>query len=157
MLLAPIIEDLQDDLVAAAALGGDDARRAAELLTTALRPAMRLRLLEALQRAAEELEGSLPDATIEVRLVDGEPELRVAEAPERTPAASVPAELDGAEAGMARLTVRMPEGLKSQVESAAVAAGTSVNTWLVAAASQALRAPTTTQRGPRRMTGFVRG
>jgi len=57
---------------------------------------------------------------------------------------------------VARLTVRMQESLKAQIEAAASQVGNSVNTWLVNAASQALRS-SGPRRGPRRVTGFVRG
>lgn len=176
MLLATIVEGLQEDLVAAAALGNEDTRRAAELLVMALGPAMRLRLMEAMQGAAEELNASLEGLAVEIRLVDGDPVLTVTEQPEearagfgRAGTGAVAAEGGAGSSGgpgfsaedaddfVARLTVRMQESLKAQIEAAAAQVGNSVNTWLVNAASQALRSPSGTRRGPRRVTGFVRG
>ena len=60
-------------------------------------------------------------------------------------------------AGVARVTLRLPEGLKAQVERAASRDGVSINSWLVDAAAHALRLPPSPRRGSRRMTGFVRG
>lgn len=181
MLLAPIIEGLQEDLTAAAAVGGDENRRVAELLVAAVGPAMRLRLMEALQSAAEELEASLARAAlVEIRLVGRDPVLSLVEAPEADhvggPTAEGASTVAGAtggavtagagadsgsepeaESGVARVTLRMPESLKVQSEVAAAQAGASLNHWLVNAAAQALRMPPGPRRGPRRVTGFVRG
>jgi len=178
MMLAPIVEGLQDDLVAAAALGGDETRRAAELLVVALGPAMRLRIMEALHAATEELNASLDGLSIEIHLVDRDPVLTVSERPDEAlaggagspggtggaaGAAPGSATTPGGELGgraddfVARLTVRMQESLKAQIEAAASQVGNSVNSWLVNAANQALRSPPGPRRGPRRVTGFVRG
>ena len=48
MELSPYVESLRNDLVAAAAAGGDQARETARLLATALEPAVRLCLVDAL-------------------------------------------------------------------------------------------------------------
>jgi hypothetical protein len=65
---------------------------------------------------------------------------------------------------MTRITLRLSGPLKAKVESAAAAAGVSVNAWLVRAVSRALDAPgggsPGPQRGPRtgsRFTGYARG
>ena len=58
---------------------------------------------------------------------------------------------------MSRITLRIPERLKAQIERAAQRQGILVNSWLVDAAAGALQMPTMTRRGPRRVTGFVRG
>ena len=177
MLLAPIVEGLQEDLNAAAALGGDETRHAAELLVVALGPAMRLRLMDVLNAAVEELNASLDGLSVEIHLVDREPVLTVSEQPEETTATggrqrfgsgsssagpgagsgSASAEDLSTDDFVARLTVRMQESLKAQIEAAASQVGNSVNTWLVNAASQALRSSSGPRRGPRRVTGFVRG
>jgi len=58
---------------------------------------------------------------------------------------------------VARVTLRIPERLKTQAERAASRDGVSLNSWLIDAAAQALRLPAAPRRGARRMTGFVRG
>ena len=50
---------------------------------------------------------------------------------------------------MARITLRIPERLKVQVERAAQGQGISVNSWLVDAAARALQLPLAGRRGPR--------
>ncbi len=62
---------------------------------------------------------------------------------------------------LARITLRLPEPLKAQVEQAAAAEGTSVNAWLVRAIAGAVagggQAPPTRGRGSlgRRFTGYA--
>jgi hypothetical protein len=159
MLLAPIVDGLSEDLKRAAALGGEDIRQAAEMLVDALGPAVRLRILDALQQAGEELTASLPGATVEMQLQGRDPVLTMSFSRGTAPGAAEEAAASGGDAEMARLTLRLPEGLKNQVERAAGNAGVSINTWLVEAAAQALslRLPPAPRRGAKRMTGFVRG
>jgi hypothetical protein len=154
MLLAPIIEGLEDDLKTTAAVGGEDTRRVADVLVQALGSAVRLRLLDALQQAADELTASLPGTSVEMRLQGGDPVLSLS--------LSTPTPVSSGDAGergdveQARVTLRLPEGLKARVEQAASREGISVNSWLVEAAARALQLPPP-RSGPRRMTGFVRG
>ena len=57
----------------------------------------------------------------------------------------------------ARITLRLPEGLKGQIEAAASREGISVNAWIVRSLAQMVHAPH--QRGPRvgsRLTGFAK-
>lgn len=156
MLLAPIVEGLEQDLRRAAAVGGEDTRRIAEALVDSLASSVRLRLLDALQQAADELSSSLPGTSVEVRLQGNDPVLTLSMAT----MAGVSDEAEGAERGeeeVARVTLRIPERLKSQAERAATREGVSLNSWLVDAVAQALRMPPAPRRGSRRMTGFVRG
>ena len=56
----------------------------------------------------------------------------------------------------ARITLRLPEGLKAGIEAAASREGVSVNAWLVRALTREVSAPV---RGPRvgsRLTGFAK-
>jgi hypothetical protein len=155
MDLTPHLNVLRADLAAAAAVGGEQAARAAALLTDALEPALRLVLLDLLAEAAEDLSLQLSGATVEVRLRSREPELVVsgaAPAPEPEPVDSE---------GTARLTLRLPETLKARTEQAAVAEGVSVNAWLVRAVGAALQPATpfpfgSGSSGPRRITGYGR-
>lgn len=156
MLLAPIVEGLEEDLRRAAAVGGDDTRRIADALVESLASSVRLRLLDALQQAADELSASLPGTSVEVRLQGSDPVLTLSMAT----MASGSGDGEGAERGeeeVAHVTLRMPEGLKGQAERAAMRDGVSLNSWLVDAVVQALRLPPSPRRGSRRMTGFVRG
>ncbi|BCJ40368.1 hypothetical protein GCM10010168_32270 [Actinoplanes ianthinogenes] len=139
MDLTPYLEGLRSDLAAVAAPGGPDTARAAELLSNSLEPSARLALLEALSDAAAEITTRLTDATVEVRLRGREADLVVTQLAAAEPSVAVPppvAPVDGGD--LARLTLRMPEALKTQVEQTAAAEGVSVNAWLVRAVSTAV-------------------
>jgi HicB family len=163
MEMSEFVGKLRRELVSITRFAGDDVARAAELLTEALDSSVRLTLLEVLSAAAADITDRLDDAVVEVRLADGEPTFVVTSAPPETgferPA---PAAAADAEPGTARLTLRLPEALKTRVEAAAAQEGVSVNTWLVRAAGRSLDAdgrgrPAAGRRGPgQRITGFAR-
>ncbi|MHB1987177.1 MAG: YlcI/YnfO family protein [Acidimicrobiales bacterium] len=162
MQLSPIVEGISDDLRKAGAIGGEETRAMAELLVASLEAAIGLRILDALHEAARELSASLPTAQVDVRLQGRDPVLSltvgdgagVRGANEENPMAGY------ADDELARLTLRLPEGLKDQVERAASRAGASINSWIVSAVARALETPPMPSPGrrmPRRMTGFVQG
>jgi hypothetical protein len=149
MNVAAFVEALQQDLRAVAQVGDDAVAQAAQRIATALEPSLRLRLMDLLGEAAVELTSQLPDGRVDVRLAGGEPELVYVE--ERTERA-VPS---GEDALSARVTLRLPETLKSIIDAAAQEAGVSANTWLL---QQISRSASPKRRGPggRRMTGYGR-
>ncbi|MFI0366944.1 toxin-antitoxin system HicB family antitoxin [Actinomadura sp. 1N219] len=177
MDLMPYVENLRRELVVAAEAGGPEARALAERLTGVLESAARLALLEALSAAADEITSELAPGSVDVRLRGGDPAFVVTPpqpAPESAvgggtetawetgpPPAGPPA---GEEGGTARMTLRLPEHLKTRVEEAANRQGISVNAWLVRAVSAACEAgagsrpaarPQQPQSG-RSYTGWVR-
>lgn len=158
MNLTPYVETLRQDLATAAAAGGPEISRAAELLAGALDPAARMALMEMLSAAADELTTLLPQAAVEVRLRGREPEL-VVTATDIEPEAE-PAPPPDADEGTSRITLRLPETLKGRAEDAAAAEGISVNAWLVRAVSRAIDLPPDRRyrrSGPQRFTGYARG
>jgi hypothetical protein len=161
MDLTPYLETLRADLGAAAAPGGAETMRAAELLGYALESSARLALLEALSDAAAEITTRLPDASVEVRLRGREADLVVMHTAPPPPAGppgppgppAPPPPPDGGD--LTRLTLRMPEALKTHVEQSAAAEGISVNAWLVrAVTAAATSAPAPPARPGKRVTGF---
>ena len=140
MDLTPYIEGLQRDLAATAAPGGPDVTHAAELLAGSVAASARLLLLEALSDAAAEITAKLGTATVDVRLRGREADLAVTQvappAEEEEPAAE-PIAADSGE--LARITLRLPEGLKERAEQAAAREGMSVNAWLVRAVLRAVQ------------------
>jgi hypothetical protein len=142
-------ESLREDLARLAALGDESVARAAELMSVALEPALRQRLQEALAEAAVELSAHLDAGSVEVRLSGGDTELVFVPNPARD---AEPVE----DPSTARITLRLPEALKAQVEAAAARAGVSVNTWVI----QSLNQATTSRRqeipGRNRLTGYGR-
>jgi hypothetical protein len=159
MDLTPYLESLRSDLSAAAAPGGPETTRAADLLGHALEASARLALLEALSDAAAEITTRLHGPVVDVRLRGRQADLVVTE-PAAEPAAGPPPAVEGGD--LARITLRIPEGLKNHVEHAAATEGISVNAWLVRAISAAA---TGTPAGPppehrrgrpgKRITGFA--
>lgn len=167
-------DELQRQLATAAAAGGDDARELAARLTAPLDAAARLVLLNALSDAAGEISAELAPGSVDVRLRGGSPEFVVtvpaAPAPAEPAAASAqapapaPAPVDGEAGATTRTTLRLPDHLKTQAETAAARDGVSVNTWLVRAVAAAIERPAgrpaappgTEQRSNSRVTGWVR-
>jgi len=157
MDLTPYLETLRADLAAAAAPGGPEITRAADLLGHSLESSARLALLEALSDAAAEITTRLSDASVEVRLRGREADLVVTQV--TSPAAEAPSApappIDGGD--LTRLTLRMPEALKTYVEQTAAAEGVSVNAWLVRAVTAAVNKPVVPPHGGRpgkRVTGY---
>ena len=148
MQLEGYVQLLREDLSRVAALGEDTTARAAELLATALEPALGRRLQEALAEAALELSDQLPDGRAEVRIAGADPELVYG--PD-----VVAAEPPSDEAFDARITLRLSERLKSLIDEAAAAASVSVNTWLVQVLNRALE-PRPATTGQHRLTGYGR-
>ena len=148
MQLAAYVQALQEDLANAAALaGGEAAREAGERLAQALEPSLQLRLLDLLGEIALSLDSQVP-GRVEVRLAGREPELVYVEDEEAEPARSV-----GDDALTARVTLRLSEGLKAQVEVAAARESLSVNSWIVRALARGLE--TRSVRAGRRLSGYA--
>jgi hypothetical protein len=143
MDLSPYVDQLRRELVAAAEVGGDEARALAERLTAPLEASLRLALLSALSTAAEELTTQLAPGAVDVRLRGGDISFVVSLPPSDEPADrpvadEPPPAADGEEGATSRITLRLPEQLKSRIEDAAGREGFSVNTWLVRAVTRAL-------------------
>ncbi|MBE1876586.1 histidine kinase [Myceligenerans pegani] len=137
MDLTPYVESLQRRLGTVAEAGGEEARLFVERLTAPLDDAVRLILLHSLSTAAAEISNELEPGSVEVRLHAGEPEF-VVSLPHRAPAGAARAALTAEGGPTTRVTLRLPGGLKSRVESAAARDGVSINTWLLHAAAAAL-------------------
>jgi len=118
-------------------LGGEGLADVAEQLLEALRPAVRQTLMEVVEGTAREISSQLVGQEVEIRVRDGEPELVVTDLAAKTPAGGDPENLE------ARLTLRLPESLKSMIENAADDTGDSINSWVVGA----LRSKTMSQTG----------
>jgi hypothetical protein len=147
-----IVQALREDLSRVAALGDESTARAADLLAVALEASFGRRMQEALAEAALELSEQLPDGRVEVRIAGGDPELVYV-----GDARTEPADTSD-EAFTARVTLRLPESLKSKLEMAATTGGASLNTWIVQALARALDTssrPVATS-GAHRLRGYGR-
>jgi len=148
----------------AASAGGEEARSLAQRLTAALESAVRLTLLDALSSAAAEITSELAPGSVELRLRGSAPEFVVtlppsetageqSDSPEPTgawsPSAAAAAAAAAGEGGTARINLRLPDQLKSQVEQSADRDGLSINAWLVRAVAAAVdRGQPGAGRGP---------
>jgi hypothetical protein len=152
MQLDPYIQALREDLARIAVVGDESTARAADLLAVALESSLARRMQEMLAEAAMELSSQLEDGRVEVRMAGGDPELVYVDE-----ATSSAGQTDPSDAVFsARITLRLPEHLKTKLEAAAAAQGVSVNAWLVQVLGRALgsRPPSTTNRN--RLTGYGR-
>ncbi len=153
MELEPYVSQVQEQLLAAARLGDDRTRETAASLAAAAGPALRLAVLGAVSGAVAEISAQLEGAVANAYL-DGD-DITVA----LTRAGVSPdLPLDEGDAS-ARISLRLSESLKAQVEGAARQQAISVNTWLVRAAAAALgngpgRVPT---GNPHHLTGWING
>ena len=149
MEMARFIEALESDLAAVAAVGDEQTAAAAERVLQAIRGSAGLRLLDVLGEAALEVSAQLPSGHVEVRLAGQDPALVYVAEEEAAPEPTV-------EDGLtARITLRLPEGLKASIEIAAAREGVSVNSWLVRALSRGIAGPV--RRSGKRLQGFAQG
>ncbi|GAA1663928.1 toxin-antitoxin system HicB family antitoxin [Fodinicola feengrottensis] len=165
MDLGPYAANVHRDLVAAAELGGEDARKLAGHLATALDSTLRLALLEALSAATDEISQALAPGSVELVLRERVASFSVTRPPTVVPAedftTSIATTVDGP---ALRINLRIPENLKLRVEEAAKQEGLSVNAWLVRAAAATLdrgaessrRKRTKSDSGADHVTGWMR-
>jgi|SRR5215210_7112504 len=151
MKIAPHVESLRSDLSAAAALGDARAAEVGAQLAAAVARSAPLRFQEALGEALLEANEQLPSGHLELRLAGSDPGIVYVD---DEAASSRAAAVD--EPSAARLTLRLPERLKSQLEEAAAREGVSVNTWLVRALVGAVSHATRPSNQRRRLVGYGR-
>jgi hypothetical protein len=149
MQLDTHVQALQAELASLASIGDEQIAAAAERLSQGLQPSLRLRVLELLSEAALEVSTQLPSGHVEVRLAGQEPSLLYVEHE------GAPAPPPGEEGLSARITLRLPDSLKTSVETAAARDGVSVNTWIVKALARGLSSVASGGRGiGSRLTGY---
>lgn len=122
-----VVQQFRHTVEGQLAIAGDDPALAAagEAVLIALEPALRQAASALAEQAAAEVAAQLPDNTVDVVLSDGEPALVV-----RRTGDSVTINTEDLDA---RMTVRLPENLKDDLESAASELGDSVNMFVVKA------------------------
>ncbi|MCE5290340.1 MAG: type II toxin-antitoxin system HicB family antitoxin [Nocardiaceae bacterium] len=163
MEIAHYVGQVQRHIAAAAELADDSTKQTVAALATAAEAGIRLAILSAVTDAAAEVTTALLDADTghapQITVVLDRDEIRI-DVATTTPAADVPEpRVDDGDA-TARISLRLSEALKADIDRAAATDGVSVNTWLVRAAAVALpgRArPSTPQARNTRITGWVTG
>ena len=147
MDVSTLVTQLEAAVAGQVALASGDpaVESAAESIVAALEPALRQSVMDLAEQAAAEVRAQIPGHRVDVVLIDGEPSLRLtAEDDDST----VPD--DDYEA---RITLRLPEALKSLIEESANAAGDSVNSWMVKTVSS--RVKVRRRPGGTRVTGTI--
>ena len=147
MNLTIVLEGLQEDLQELGALGDERSAQIARRLADALGSNLRLKLLDLLSQAALELNAKLPSGHIEVRLAGQEPEFVFVDVSGEG-AGTVGEELS------ARISLRLPESLKTAVEKASDAEGISTNAWLIRAIARATESRSVHVSG-KRLSGYA--
>jgi hypothetical protein len=145
------IQAIQQDLATSASLGDDTTAEVARRVSDALASSLHLHLLDLLGEAALEISGQLESGRVEVRLAGREPELVVV-----TDQAASTDQFGFGEEHTGRITLRLPESLKTGVEAAAAREGVSTNAWLVRSIARVLDQQST-KRSRHRMQGFAQG
>lgn len=151
MQLDSHIQAIQQELAATAALGDDATSEAARRMSDALAATLHLHLLDLLGEAALEIGGQIDSGRVEVRLAGREPELVVItdDVPDST-------QFGFGEESSGRITLRLPESLKSGIEAAAAREGVSTNAWLVRSIARTLE-QRPSKKSRNRMQGYAQG
>jgi len=109
-------------------LAGPEIADAGTHFMTVLMPAIRESMMGVATMAATEISSQLRSQKVEVRLIDGDPELVVSDDGSAIPP---PPPAPGEDENEARITLRLPPYLKDLIAEAADTSGASVNTYVV--------------------------
>lgn len=140
MQLSHAISGLETAVESQLQVAGPDAAEIGAQFMSALQPAIRQTLMDVVSMAATEVSSQLSGQRVDVRLVDGDPELTVTKDGSGIPTPPPPPGTDDDEA---RITVRLPGYLKDLIAEAASVEGDSVNTFVV----DTLRSEAQTKKG----------
>ena len=121
-----ILDSIEQAVENQLALGGEGLEEAGAALLTALRPALHQAVFRIAEQAAAEVAAQLDGYSVSVVLEEDEPSLLVRED------AAAPVTTDDL---TARITLRLSDSLKAELEDAAGEVGESVNTFVVKALS----------------------
>jgi hypothetical protein len=100
-------------------------------LLEVLRPAIKQTLMEVVEMAAQEVNGQLVGQRVDIRLVDGDPELTLRPDDSKIPPPPTPPSPGDMMDAEARITLRLPGYLKDLIAEAADGAGDSVNSFVI--------------------------
>ncbi len=128
MQLSHAVSGLENAVETQLRVAGPDVAEAGVQLMAALQPAIRQTLMDVVAMAATEVSSQLGTQKVDIRLVDGDPELTVVDDGEAVP--PPPPRPDG-DVDEARITIRLPGYLKDLVADAASTSGESVNTFVI--------------------------
>jgi Arc-like DNA binding domain len=149
MDLSPYIESVRAGVVSASSLADEPTQHVAARLGTAIESSTRLALIRALSDAAGTISAELAPSSVEVRMVGSEPEFVVSiQTADAEPTLLMPesehagedaaATSDVEDEPVARISLRLPQSVKTRVDEIASAEGISTNAWLIRAVMDAL-------------------
>ena len=125
--MSQVVDGLRSDVVAVGELGDETVAEVAERIADVLGRSVPGRVLDLLSDAAAELTATLPDGRVDIRVAGDDVAMTYVEN-ETGPSAAPSSDGD---AQLARISLRLGEGLKSRLETGAAAEGVSVNTYIV--------------------------
>lgn len=135
MELSPYLQAIAEDIEKVTALADDSTRAVAGRLLAALEPSLRMALVQAVSDAVAVVSADLDGVVAVVRLEGRDPVIAVEHTGE-SPSPPPLTEEEGDDS--ARVTIRLPQGLKHRAETRAGEADQSLNTWVVQAIRRAL-------------------
>jgi hypothetical protein len=147
MDLSPYLESVRVGVANASALADEPTQKVAERIGTAIESSTRLALLQALSDAAGTISAELAPSSVELRMVGRDPEFVVSvQTAEAEPTLLLPEpesfEGDTSESPedepISRITLRLPQSVKTRVDEMASAEGISTNAWLIRGVMDAL-------------------
>lgn len=130
MQLSHAINNLETAVETQLRVADPDIANAGTQLMAALKPAITQTMMDVVTMAVSEISSQLDGQTIDIKLVDGDPELVVNDDPSAV-SPPPPPPPPGAEDDEARITVRLPGYLKELISTEAEDAGDSINSYVV--------------------------
>lgn len=130
MQLSHAITNLESAVETQLRVAGPEMAEAGAQLMAALKPAITQSMMEVVNMAVAEISSQLETQTIDIKLVDGDPELVVSDDPSASPPPPPPSP-GNEDADEARITVRLPGYLKNLIANEAESAGDSINSYVV--------------------------
>ncbi len=166
MNISEHVEALRTALASAASVGDDHSREVAENLTSAVAPALQLQALLMAAALAENVNEHTNSVHVDVVVTPEGTNLRVTPLEPEYVAADPDFEIPsmGENEESIRITLRIPESVKVQVDALAQRTGKSLNAWIVAAIKRVVAQDLTMPSGPHRgnsrtsgVSGSLRG
>jgi hypothetical protein len=146
MQLTQALDGLEAAVDTQLRVAGPEAAELGAQLMAALQPAIRQSLIDVLGMAATEISTQIPGRRVDLRLVDGDPELVVVDDGSGD---ALPPPPPGSDDDEARITLRLPTYLKEIIAEAASSGGDSVNSFVIDAIKS--KAHTTQSTGKTRL------
>lgn len=130
MQLSHAVTNLESAVETQLRVVGPEIAEAGAQLMAALKPSIKESMMEVINMAVAEISSQLDTQTIDIKLVDGDPDLVVNDDPTAT-APPPPPPPSAEDVDEARITVRLPGYLKDLIANEAESAGDSINSYVV--------------------------